>query len=227
MKDIEMLEQAGKALFGNSWKKSLALALGVDERRMTHWLQETRPVPASVWLDIINLGKARQAAIDDEVVNAAKNHIIHGSRNMTNGDYFEQAHLQFKTEKYAEAKKTLDKINSSFNLVDDEFHFTLDARVYLPNVDIASRLEEAGTPELIAENPADRSDIKYAYRIRTAINVTSKLHESNDINITVHIDEDGKRASSRGAGQSMAVLKDSQKLIDKWLKSPFGNDTEY
>ncbi|MBV6590365.1 hypothetical protein, partial [Acinetobacter baumannii] len=38
-RDNEKLEKIGIALFGKSWKKALAEALKVDERRITHWLQ--------------------------------------------------------------------------------------------------------------------------------------------------------------------------------------------
>ena len=51
-----ILEKVGIALFGKSWKKALADALSeiksVDERRITHWLQCTRPVPKGVWNDL-------------------------------------------------------------------------------------------------------------------------------------------------------------------------------
>ena len=47
-----ILEKVGVALFGKSWKKALAEAFKVDERRITHWLQCTRPVPKGVWNDL-------------------------------------------------------------------------------------------------------------------------------------------------------------------------------
>ena len=48
----EKLTECGQALFGNSWKSSLAESLNVDPRRITHWLDGTRPVPEGVWQDI-------------------------------------------------------------------------------------------------------------------------------------------------------------------------------
>ncbi|USR72467.1 hypothetical protein [Acinetobacter junii] len=51
-----ILEKVGVALFGKSWKKALADALSeiksVDERRITHWLQCSRPIPKSVFNDL-------------------------------------------------------------------------------------------------------------------------------------------------------------------------------
>ena len=48
--------ELGVALFGKSWKKALADALSeiksVDERRITHWLQCSRPIPKSVFNDL-------------------------------------------------------------------------------------------------------------------------------------------------------------------------------
>ncbi|MDU4062558.1 MAG: hypothetical protein E7H59_15670 [Acinetobacter baumannii] len=51
-----ILEKVGIALFGKSWKKALADALSeikqVDERRITHWLQCSRPIPKNVFKDL-------------------------------------------------------------------------------------------------------------------------------------------------------------------------------
>lgn len=51
-RDNDKLQKIGIALFGKSWKKALAEALAVDERRITHWLQCTRPIPQGVWGDL-------------------------------------------------------------------------------------------------------------------------------------------------------------------------------
>lgn len=51
-RDNEKLEKIGIALFGKSWKKALAEALKVDERRITHWLQCSRPIPKNVFKDL-------------------------------------------------------------------------------------------------------------------------------------------------------------------------------
>lgn len=65
LNDPELLETIGKAYFGNSWKKSMAQALSVDERRITHWLQATRPVPVGVWTDLVQIGNERRNEIKD------------------------------------------------------------------------------------------------------------------------------------------------------------------
>jgi hypothetical protein len=54
----------GRALYGNAWKSSLADALNVDPRRITHWLDDTRPVPTGVWTDIKHLAEQRKQQID-------------------------------------------------------------------------------------------------------------------------------------------------------------------
>jgi hypothetical protein len=40
-------------------------ALNVDPRRITHWLDGTRAVPAGVWTDIKMLAEQRKAEIDE------------------------------------------------------------------------------------------------------------------------------------------------------------------
>lgn len=51
MNDRELLTHCGQVLYGDSWKKSLAEALGVNDRTVRYWLagKEMRP---SVWLAI-------------------------------------------------------------------------------------------------------------------------------------------------------------------------------
>lgn len=66
-RDNDKLEKIGKALFGRSWKKALAEALGVDERRITHWLQCTRPVPDGVWIDLKKVAEQRKLEVDDAI----------------------------------------------------------------------------------------------------------------------------------------------------------------
>ena len=64
----EKITECGLALFGNAWKSSLAEALNVDPRRITHWLDCTRPVPFGVWADIKMLAEQRKRQID-ELIN--------------------------------------------------------------------------------------------------------------------------------------------------------------
>lgn len=61
----EKLTKCGVILFGNAWKSSLAEALNVDPRRITHWLDGTRPVPEGVWVDIKLLAEQRKQQIDE------------------------------------------------------------------------------------------------------------------------------------------------------------------
>ncbi len=65
MNQNEKLTECGLALFGNSWKSSLAEALNVDKRRITHWLDGTRPVPNGVWADIKKIAIERKQEIED------------------------------------------------------------------------------------------------------------------------------------------------------------------
>ena len=61
----EKLTDCGVILFGNAWKSSLAEALNVDPRRITHWLDGTRPVPEGVWVDIKLLAEQRKQQISE------------------------------------------------------------------------------------------------------------------------------------------------------------------
>lgn len=64
LQEHSKLTKCGQALFGNSWKSSLAEALNVDPRRITHWLDGTRPVPDGVWQDIKKLAEKRKSEIE-------------------------------------------------------------------------------------------------------------------------------------------------------------------
>ena len=66
-RDNDKLEKIGKALFGKSWKKALAEALKVDERRITHWLQCTRPVPDGVWSDLKKVANQRKSEVENAI----------------------------------------------------------------------------------------------------------------------------------------------------------------
>ena len=71
LQEHSKLTKCGLALFGNSWKSSLAEALknkdgkSIDARRITHWLDGTRPVPDWVWQDIKKLAENRIAEIQE------------------------------------------------------------------------------------------------------------------------------------------------------------------
>lgn len=53
----------GYALYGRSWKTAMAEDLNVDARRITHWIQGTRPVPSGVWSDLQKIAHNRLADI--------------------------------------------------------------------------------------------------------------------------------------------------------------------
>lgn len=60
MDNRELLTHCGQALYGDSWKKSLAEALGVNDRTVRYWLagREMRP---KVWEDVRALLDERAA----------------------------------------------------------------------------------------------------------------------------------------------------------------------
>lgn len=66
-RDNDKLEKIGKSLFGKYWKKALAEALKVDDRRITHWLQCTRPVPNGVWNDLKKVANQRKLEVENAI----------------------------------------------------------------------------------------------------------------------------------------------------------------
>lgn len=66
-RDNDKLEKIGVALFGKAWKKALAESLEVDERRITHWLQCTRPIPDGVWSDLKKVAEQRKESIQEAI----------------------------------------------------------------------------------------------------------------------------------------------------------------
>lgn len=67
LRDNDKLEKIGVALFGRSWKKAIAEALKVDERRITHWLQCTRPIPSGIWIDLKAIAESRKLAVCEAI----------------------------------------------------------------------------------------------------------------------------------------------------------------
>ncbi len=57
------LTSYGFALYGRTWKTAMAEDLNLDARRITHWIQGTRPVPAGVWADLQKIARNRLADI--------------------------------------------------------------------------------------------------------------------------------------------------------------------
>lgn len=56
----EQLESIGKALYGSSYKIQLAEFLGVDRRRINHWLDGDRPIPAGITSELLENAKSRE-----------------------------------------------------------------------------------------------------------------------------------------------------------------------
>ncbi len=63
------LKAIGEALYGRSWQAQLADDLGVDRRRITHWLDGTRSIPAGVWGDLKIIAARRKAEVNAVVTD--------------------------------------------------------------------------------------------------------------------------------------------------------------
>lgn len=64
----EELESIGKALYGSGYKIQLAEFLGVDRRRINHWLDGDRPIPVGITRELFENAKSREI----EVLQAIK-----------------------------------------------------------------------------------------------------------------------------------------------------------
>lgn len=64
MTDVELLVEAGRALYGDRWQTDTAAALGLsDARRIRQWLTGDRRVPPGIWADLLVLMEKRGAEI--------------------------------------------------------------------------------------------------------------------------------------------------------------------
>lgn len=61
----EAFQAAGKLLYGEQWQSDMARALGVDSRRIRHWLADTRKMPFGVYIEILALLEERKIDIAD------------------------------------------------------------------------------------------------------------------------------------------------------------------
>lgn len=66
-RDTDKLLAIGVLLYGDVWKSAIAIALGVDARRVTHWLQCTRPIPNNVWDQLLQVCTQRQQEISESI----------------------------------------------------------------------------------------------------------------------------------------------------------------
>jgi hypothetical protein len=60
----ELLGRAGEALFGDFWKKSLAKRLGVVERNVYRWLDNSVTPRPNVFIALLGLMRTRRAQLD-------------------------------------------------------------------------------------------------------------------------------------------------------------------
>jgi len=63
----EQLESVGKALYGNGYKIQLAEFLGVDRRRINHWLDGDRPIPTGITSELFMHAQHRQVEVTQTV----------------------------------------------------------------------------------------------------------------------------------------------------------------
>lgn len=68
----ELLEDIGKALYGTSYKIQLAEFLGVDRRRINHWLDGDRPIPVGITAELLENAKHRKLAVDEAIEKLEK-----------------------------------------------------------------------------------------------------------------------------------------------------------
>lgn len=58
--------ESGKALYGDRWQTDLARDLGhSDGRRVRQWLNDERPIPDNIRIQIVNLLIERKKTIDN------------------------------------------------------------------------------------------------------------------------------------------------------------------
>lgn len=63
----EQLENIGKALYGSGYKIQLAEFLGVDRRRINHWLDGDRPIPAGITKELLANAKSRENEVREAI----------------------------------------------------------------------------------------------------------------------------------------------------------------
>jgi hypothetical protein len=65
MTDTELLETAGRALFGADWHRGLARALSVNDSSVRNWMHGRNAVPPGIWDDLSRLLEDRAREIVD------------------------------------------------------------------------------------------------------------------------------------------------------------------
>ena len=68
----EQLESIGKALYGSGYKIQLAEFLGVDRRRINHWLDGDRPIPVGITSELLQNAKSREIEVSQAIKQLEK-----------------------------------------------------------------------------------------------------------------------------------------------------------
>lgn len=62
---IDLLREAGEALYGPLWQSELARALEVSDRTVRRWAAGDASIPAGVWPEIRDLAQSRSLLLAD------------------------------------------------------------------------------------------------------------------------------------------------------------------
>lgn len=149
---------------------------------------------------------------------------------MTNLDIIKSAYNEFNNGNIEAAQKIITRINNNFNLEHDEFHISLDAKVYAPYANSCKELIENNKAELIGDlSLMTKQEIKIAIRFKTVEPVDflagDEDFEEEDKFFYGHydafVDSDGFH-SGIVTFQNRFDSKAPAKTVKKWLKAEFG-----
>lgn len=88
------LEKAGKLLFGEQWQSNLADKLGIDSRRVRHWIAGTRSIPHFVNVEVTKLLEENQIEINQFLTDFDDE-----QSKLVNHEYVMIVHRMFETLK--------------------------------------------------------------------------------------------------------------------------------
>jgi len=72
MTDPDMLETAGRALFGADWHRGLARALQVNDSSVRNWMHSRNAIPDGIWDEVATLLRVRQSEVADVLATLAR-----------------------------------------------------------------------------------------------------------------------------------------------------------
>lgn len=75
-KQVALLEDIGRAAFGDTWKSCVADALGVARSSLARWLTGEKPIPLSVWSKIEVLLSDRVQPIQDAIAASSRVRVL-------------------------------------------------------------------------------------------------------------------------------------------------------